>query len=196
VIDDLTALRQAAEERNPEQTQFLLKRIFLQMPFYRAMAVAVEQLHRYVETFEREYPQAKWARQVLVQIASIGTAPGELPADAMREYEKPGAMNYVKALSDLAHATRQSNQLEARVGYLVSAVVNAMMAELVESWYRQRLDEWARVRGNQFNPATGQYSDPEATMIAYRFWTDDNVAQRDTALWLQVVGNIETKMKR
>jgi hypothetical protein len=52
------------------------------------------------------------------------------------------------------------------------------------------------VRGNQFNPATGQYSDPEATMIAYRFWTDDNVAQRDTALWLQVVGNIETKMKR
>ncbi len=194
--DDLEALRKAAQERDPNQAQFLLKRIFLNMPFYRALAVAVERVYRHVETFERDHPDAIWARQALVQIASLGAAPGELPPEAMKDFNSPGAANFVKALFDLAHATRQGSQIEARIGYLVSAVVNAIMAELVASWYGPRLDEWERVRQNRIDPATGQYSHPEANQIAYRFWTDADVARRDTAAWQQVVDRIAQHMNR
>jgi hypothetical protein len=196
VIDDLAALRKAAAERDPNRTQFLLKRLLLNMTFYRGLALAVERAYAFLPTFERYYPQAIWARQVLVQIASLGTAPGDIPAEARQAFTSPGAANYVKVLYDLAHATRQSQQMEARIGYLTSAVVNTIMAELVEAWYGGRLSDWERVRQNQFDPATGQYSDPEATQIAYRFWTDEDTAQRDTAAWLAVADSVEEKMQR
>lgn len=193
----LDALRAAAQARDPEQTQFLLKRIFLAMPFYRALAVAIEQTYRHLEIFERYHPEARWARQSLVQIASLGTAPGKLPDEAMEPtFTTPGTANFIKALFDLAHASRQSNLLEARVGYLVSAVVNAIMAELVALWYEPRLADWERVRQNSYDPATGQYSDPEATQIAYHFWTDAQVTQRDIDAWLEVTDNITKKLER
>lgn len=194
---NLAALREAAKRRSPEQTQFLLRRIFLAMPFYRALAVAVERTYRHLETFERYHPEARWARQSLVQITSLGTAPGKLPDDALEPaFTTPGTANFIKALFDLAHASRQGSQPEARVGYLVSAVVNAIMAELVELWYGSRLADWERVRRNSYDAATGQYSDPEATQIAYRFWTDETVALRDIDAWLEVTDNIEKKLSR
>lgn len=184
--DDLAALRQAAQDRDPNQTQFLLKRLFLSMSFYRALAVAVERAYAYLDTFERQHPQQPWARQVVVQITSLGTAPGDIPDEAKQSYATPGTANFVKALYDLAHACRPNNQMEARIGFLVSAVVNAMMAELVESWYGSRLNDWERVRQNV----------PEANEIAYRFWTDTDVAQRDVAAWLAVADSVEEKIKR
>ena len=44
----------------------------------------------------------------------------------------------MKALSDLAYAL-QPGPLPPRIGYLVSATVNAIMAELVEHYYGQCL---------------------------------------------------------
>jgi hypothetical protein len=193
---DIAGLRKAAEERDPEQIQFLLKRLYLTIGFYMGLAVAVERAYAFVATFECYHPEAFWARQVLVQITSTGTAPGKLPEEAMGEFTSPGAGNFVKALSDLAHAAQQNTQLEARIGYLVSATVNAVMADVVESWYGERLDDWERVRQNTIDPETGQYVDPEATQIPYQFWTDETVAQRDTRAWLTVAEAIETHHKR
>ena len=192
---DIMALRKAASARNLEQTQFLLKKIFLNLEFYRALAVVVERAHTFVQTFEQYYPDERWPRQILVQIASLGTAPGQLPPQAMKDFHAPGAANFLKSLSDMAHAL-QPGPVPPRVGHLVNGVVNAIMAELVEAWYRPRLDDWERVRTNQFDASTGQYTDPEATMIAYQFWTDASTAERDITLWLAAADSIEGKFKR
>ena len=193
---DLAALRQAAQNRDHEQNPFLLKRLFGQLPFYHTLIIPLERAHGYVDTFERYHPDAVWARQVLVHIATVGTIPGELPDEAMREYPTPGSANFVKAVFDLGNAAYQEHQMEARVGYLVSAVVNAIIAELVETWYGSRLEDWARVRQNQLDPATGQYTDPEATQIAYRFWTDTEIARQDVAAWLDVADAVERAHQR
>ena len=155
---DLDALRKAAHDRDHEQIQYLLKRLVMRLPFYHALAIAVERAHAYAPTFERYYPDATWARQVLVYIATVGQTPGELPPEAMREYSSPGSGNFVKAVFDLGNAAHQEHQMEARLGYLVSALVNVVMAELVEAWYADKLADWERARGNQVDPATDRKS--------------------------------------
>jgi hypothetical protein len=185
---DLVALRQAATNRDHEQIQFLLKRLVLRLPFYHALVIAVEQAHGYVGTFERYHPDAVWARQVLVHIATVGTTPGDLPDEAMHDYTTPGSANFVKAVFDLGNAAFQEHPMEARIGFLVSAVVHAIMAELVEVWYGARLADWERVRQNP--------NAPEAAQIALRFWTDEAISQRDTEAWLNVADRIEQHVNR
>ncbi|RMG85498.1 MAG: hypothetical protein D6712_09315 [Chloroflexi bacterium] len=195
VHHDLAALRQAATERNPEQVQFLLKRLFLGMNFYRALAVAVERAFAFVETFERYYPEAVWARQVILQIANLGTVQ-PLPPQAMRDFTAPGAANFMKALADLANSVQQSNQYEARIGYLVSATVNAITAALVATYYQDRIEDWERLRTADIDPLTGHYADPQVTQIAYAFWTDEAVEKLDIDTWLAVADAIERHLQR
>ena len=195
VHHDLAALRQAATERNPEQVQFLLKRLFLGMNFYRALAVAIERAFAFVETFERYYPDAIWARQVILQIANLGTVQ-PLPPQAMRDFTAPGAANFMKALTDLANSVQQSNQYEARIGYLVSATVNAITAALVAAYYDARPDDWERLRTAEIDPLTGQYVDPQVTQIAYAFWTDETTEKLDIEAWLAVADAIERHLQR
>lgn len=193
---DLLALRQAAETRNHEQAQFLLKKLFMELDFFAAVAVAVECAGRFLSTFEKFYPAARWPRQILVQIASLGTAPGQLPPEAAGEFHAPGAANFLKTLSDLAFALHPNTQGPPRIGYLVSAVVNTIMAELSAMWYGGRLDDWERFRTGEIDPTTGLYHDPEVTHIAYAFWTDAAVAQQDTKSWLAVANAVEKQLRR
>ncbi len=180
-------LRQAAEKRDPEQCQFLLKTLFMEMEFYLAVAVVVERAQSFLETFEHYYPDARFARQILMQMVNTGTAPSRLPPQALRDFEYPGAANYMKALSDLAHALQQG-PLPPRIGYLVSATVNAIMAELVEHYYGRRMEHWALVREDP--------ESSEAREIAYAFWTDEEIALLDTDHWLQVAESIEEHQRR
>lgn len=183
----LKRLRQAAENRDPEQCQFLLKSLFMEMEFYLAVAVVVERAQSFLETFEHYYPDAGFARQILMQMVNTGTAPARLPPQALRDFDYPGAANYMKALSDLAHAL-QPGPLPPRIGYLVSATVNAIMAELVEHYYGRRMEHWVLVREDPESPA--------AREIAYAFWTDDEIALLDTDHWLQVAESIEAHQQR
>lgn len=183
----LTQLRQAAEARDPEQCQFLLKTLFMNMDFFFAFAVVVERAQSFLETFEHYYPKAKFARQILLQMVNMGTAPAKLPPEALRDFEYPGCANYMKALADMAHAL-QSGPLPPRIGYLVSATVNAIMAELVEQYYGAHMEQWHFVRENP--------SDPQSQQIAYTFWTDEEVALLDIDHWLQVADSIQEKMER
>ncbi|MCY4020330.1 MAG: hypothetical protein OXG39_13060 [Chloroflexi bacterium] len=183
----LNRLRHAAAKRDPEQCQFLLKTLFMEMEFYLAVAVVVERAQSFLETFEHYYPDAGFARQILMQMVNTGTAPARLPPQAMRDFEYPGAANYMKALSDLAHAL-QPGPLPPRIGYLVSATVNAIMAELVEQYYGRRMEHWGIVRNDP--------ESPQAREIAYAFWTDEEIALLDTDHWLQVAESIEAHQLR
>ena len=156
----LCQLRDAAEARNPERCQFLLKSLFMDMEFYSALAVVIERAQSFLETFERYYPDGQFARQILTQMVNTGTAPSRLPPEAQRDFKYPGGANYMKALSDLAHAL-QPGPLPPRIGYLVEAAVNAIMAELVEQYYGRRMEAWQILRANP--------EAPEAREIALRF---------------------------
>lgn len=180
-------LRNAAEARDPERCQFLLKTLFMELDFYLALAVVIERARAFLETFETYYPGGVFARQILMQMVNTGTAPSRLPPEALRDFEYPGAANFMKALADLARAL-QPGPLPPRIGYLVSATVNAIMAELVEHYYGPRPQAWAQVRAA---PA-----DTAASEIAYAFWTDEDVALLDTDHWLQVADSIEQHLQR
>ena len=185
--DKLENLRQAAEARDVEQCQFLLKALFVEMEFFLAVAVAVERAQSFLEAFERGRPQAGFARQILMQMVNTGTAPARLLPESQHGFDLPGAANYIKTLADLAHAL-QPGPLPPRIGWLVSATVNAIMAELAEHYYGRRLEDWAFLRENPAHP--------KARQIAYAFWTDEDVALLDTDHWHQVADSIETKLAR
>ncbi len=185
--DALEKLRQAAEARDPERCQFLLKTLFMDLDFYLALAVVIERARTFLETFETYYPDGVFARRILMQMVNTGAAPARLPPEALRDFEYPGAANFMKALSDLAHAL-QPGPLPPRIGYLVSATVNAIMAELVEHYYGPRPGAWATVRAAPEAPA--------ASAIAYAFWTDEDIALLDSDAWLQVADSIERHLQR
>ena len=183
----LDQLRAAAEARDPERCQFLLKTLYMELDFYLALAVAIERAQAFLETFERYYPAGAFARQILMQMVNTGTAPARLPPEAQRDFAFPGGANYMKALSDLAHALQQG-PLPPRIGYLVSATVNAIMAELVEHYYGSRLEAWAIVREAP--------ESPQAQRIAYAFWTDEDIALLDSDHWLEAADSIERHLRR
>ena len=186
-LESLDQLREAAEARDPERCQFLLKSLFMGMEFYLALAVVIERARAFLPAFEHYYPDGRFARQILMQMVNTGAAPSSLPPEALRDFEYPGAANFMKALADLAHALQQG-PLPPRIGYLVSATVNAIMAELVEHYYGGHMDHWQIVRENP--------ESPRAREIAYQFWTDEDVALLDTDHWLQVADSIEAHLRR
>ena len=159
----------------------------MDMEFYLALAVVIERAQSFLETFEHYYPEGKFARQILTQMVNTGTAPSRLPPEALRDFEYPGGANFMKALSDLAHAL-QPGPLPPRIGYLVEATVNAIMAELVEHYYGRRMEAWQFQRANP--------EAPRAREIAYAFWIDDEIALLDTDHWLSLADSVEAQLRR
>ncbi len=187
---DLADLRAAAHERNPEQCQFLTKRLLGQLSLYVALSVALEQVWRFVDIFESYYPDEGWVRRMLVSIASYGMAPDDQVAEAAlsQSFTEPGCANFLKAVYDVVQAMQQKHTPEARVSFMTSAIVNAIMAELVEAWYGERPEAWAHQREHP--------GDPEALELAYLFWIDDDTAALDTTCWLEVADRLEKALTR
>ena len=185
--EQLDELRAAAEKREPERCQFLLKSLFMELDFYLALAVVIERAQCFLDTFELYCPDGQFARQILMRMVNTGSAPSRLPPEASREFAFPGGANYMRGLADLAHALKQG-PLPPRIGYLVSATVNVIMAELVEQYYGRRPEAWACVR---------QPDDKsQAQRIAYEFWTDEEVALLDSDHWLEVADSVERHLRR
>lgn len=183
----LSQLRDAAEARDPERCQFLLKTLFMDLEFYLALSVVIERAQSFLETFELYYPEGQFARQILTQMVNTGTAPSRLPPEAQRDFEYPGGAIFMKALSDLAHAL-QPGPLPPRIGCLVEATVSAIMAELVEQYYGRRMETWRFLRENP--------EAPQAREIAYAFWTDEEVALLDIDHWLSLADSVEAQLRR
>lgn len=195
---DLTDLRAAAQGRNQEQLQYMLKRLLGSMDYYVALTVPLERIWQWLDIFESYYPDEDWLRKLVLAINSYGIRPDDTVAEMalQQNFSEPGAANYIKAVYDLTQSMQDKHTGEARISYMTSSVVNCIMAELAEAWYGERTDDWRRVRANQFDPATGTYSDPDAAQIAYEFWTNVETAALDTTSWLEIANAIEKKLTR
>ncbi len=184
---DLNALRQAVQAREADQSQFMLKRLFQELEFVRALGIAAEQVHQYLPTFERDHPDEVWPRRMLNQIVMTATAPDRVIIEqALQHFDTPGTANFIKALFDLFQATQKEHASEARLGFLVSATVNAMTAELVELYFGDKPTAWADYRSQSEG----------AQQIALDFWTNADVAARDRERWLQTVDAVEQQLKQ
>jgi hypothetical protein len=195
---DLHELRRNVQERNSEQSQFYLKRLLMAVNYFYAVAIITEELQRFLPKFEEAYPDEVWVRRLLLAVVSFGNKPEEgVPEMALRQdFPAPGAMNFLKAVYDLTQAMNDKHGNESRVGFMTSALVNVLMADVVQAWYGKRTKAWERVRANKLDPATGQYSDPVATEIAYQFWTDEATISNERELWLALADRIENALKR
>lgn len=195
---DLHELRRFVQERNPEQTQFYLKRLLMAVEYFYAIAIISESLHAYLPIFERDYPEEEWVRRLLLMIVSFGHQPEDSVAEMalQQDFPAPGALNFLKAVYDLTQAMNDKHGNESRVGYMTSALVNSVMAQLVVAWYGGRARAWARVRANRIDPETNTYTDPVATEIAYQFWTDDATITRERDLWFALAERIENALLR
>ncbi len=183
----LDQLRHAARGRDADELQFALKQLFGRLDFVEALGIAAEQTYQYVDTFEGYHPEEVWPRRMLLMIVNTATAPErQIIEEAFKHFETPGSANFIKAMYDLYQGTQETNQREARLGYLVSAVVNAITADLVERYFGERQDQWQayREQGEDFQ------------QIALDFWTHDDVAQRDTNRWLGVADAIQARLNR
>lgn len=190
---DLTDLRAAAESRDHQQAQYLLKRLLQSLRYYAALAVVAERIYGFVDIFESYYPDEVWVRHLLVALASFGTAPDEGVAEMalQQAFDAPGCGNYIKAVYDLTQATQDKHTPEARVGFMASAIVNANMAEVVEAWYGERPGIWQQMRQAQASADTEMQA-----QLGAAFWLAEETAALDTACWLEVADKIEKALKR
>ncbi len=195
---DLQELRKASVERNQQQLQFLLKRLLQRMEYYIALSVPLERIRQFLPNFEQAYPDETWVRQLLLMINNYGKAPENDIAEMalQHDFTAPGVGNFLKAVYDLTQAMQDKHTPEARIGFMTSAVVNAIMADLAHAWYSERDKAWQRVRDNQYDPINEAYSDEQATRIAYIFWTHPDTVALDKQRWLEVADSIEYKLSR
>lgn len=195
---DLKDLRAAAAARDHEQLQFLLKRLLLSMDYYAALAIVAERLWAWLDIFESYYPEEAWVRRLLLSIANYGSTPDDSIAEAAlgQPFSEPGAGNYIKAIYDLTQAMQPRHGGEVRVGFMTSAVVNGITAEVAEAWYGEHEDAWQRVRANQIDPISGAWSDPQAQQIALAFWLDEQTVALEVACWREVAEAIEAALRR
>lgn len=186
---DLVELRQAAEQREQEKLQFLLKRLLQSLDYYLALAVPLERIQAFLPIFEGYYPEETWVRKLLLMITNYGKAPdNDISSLALEQrFGVAGMGNFLKAVYDLNQAMQDSNTPEVRVGFMASAVVNSIMADLAEGWYGKHPKAWERVKAGQ---------EPHASTIALTFWTDAQTVAADTAAWLAVADSLEAKFSR
>lgn len=95
----------------------------------------------------------------------------------------------------MCRAMQKDREPLERQQYLVSAIANTFLAELSELFYSQHLDLYERVRNNTLDPATGEYSDPDAAQIPIQLWMDKRVEARDITLWLRLADDLEKKLE-
>jgi hypothetical protein len=196
---DLDDLQLAIARRDQQGIQYLLKRLLAEVEYYPALAIVAERLYGWLDIFESYTDDSYgWVRAALVQIANYGAAPDQeaLSLALGRPPTAPGLGNYLKALHDLGQAMQPRHTPAARVGFLVSALVNATMAELAESWYGERPDAWQAVRALSFDSVTGEPNDPQAAQLAYSFWMDSSTANLERRCWSEIAQAVEKALLR
>jgi len=191
---DLEALRAAAHIRDWGELQAALTRLLLQLDFYAGLEMAVQRVHAHLPVFERAHPEAVWARQLLVSLVAYGVAPHELPPEASQPHASPGAANFILAVFDLCRAVERRTPPDNRIRFVVSAVANAILADLAAFWYSAHPHLWERQQaaGDQLDPDTGL---TVRQQIYTQFWLDEAVAARDTAAWLAVAARVAEKLR-
>lgn len=195
---DLQALQEAVATRDHEKIQFQVKRLLQRMDYYVALSVPLERLQAFLPTFEASYPEEEWVRTLLLMVTNYGKAPQNDIAEMalQHSFTAPGIGNYLKAVYDLTQAMQDTHTPEARVGYMTSATVNVVMAELAAAWYGERPKAWEKVREEQYQPETQAVAESQTARIAYIFWTHPDTVALDKQLWTNISDGIEQKLSR
>lgn len=182
---DLASLRQAARGREWTALQDTLKRLLARLEPIPALEIPAVRIDAYLPRFEAYYPEAKWVRELFMSVAAYASAPNELPDYAVNQFPQPGCGNFVSAVLDLARAVQTKYTVFERYSFITNATANAILADLMDFYYRQHPDEWALLtdQPDAVDEATGL---PLRQVLYMRFWLDADVAQRDTATWLAV----------
>jgi hypothetical protein len=191
---DLDALRAAAHNREWTPAQDTLKRLLTRLDPLIALTVPAEAVRAFLPRFEAYYPEATWVRDLALTVVSYASAPNDLPEIALRQFPSPGCGNYVSAVFDLARAVQPKSSDFERYSFMTNAAANALLADLMDFYYRDHLDEWTQLteHGAEIDPATGQ---PVSTLLYGRFWLDAGVAARDTALWLGLADTVAARLE-
>lgn len=195
----LETLRMAAIDRQWNTSQDATARLLGELNLFQALEIVIEQLNRHLPTFQRYHPDdanpsGKFVRELMISVVAFGFAPDKLPDYLPTDYPTPGSGQFVNAVLEMCRGMQKDRTPLERSELLASAIANAILARLTESWYGNHPDEYQRVRNNQIDPATGLYTDEDAAKIPLMLWADEGVARRDTALWLQVANALERRL--
>lgn len=192
--DDLAVLRAAAVQREWTRLQDTLKRLLTQLDPLEALEIPALRVQGFLPRFEAYYPEAGWVRELLLMMMSYGTAPRELPpAHVVNQFPSPGCGNYVAAVLDLARAVQEGVSPYERYSFITNATANAVLAELMDLYYRERESDWQRLNDSpeEIDPDTGLTL--RQTLYG-AFWLDEAVAECDTALWLEIADALAAKI--
>ena len=191
---DLDTLRQAAKEREWSALQVTLAKLLNMLPPFAALQAVIGGLIEALPVVESAYPaddpRRAIPRQLLTGIVSYGFAPDRLPEDLVGDYDAPGGAQYMHAVLEIARASQRDRSHEERLAFLVSAAANTIIAQMGAVFYGKKPELFARVRDNQVDVETGEYSDPDAAKIPIMLWMDEEVAALDTAQWLALADRV------
>jgi hypothetical protein len=184
---DLDALRIAARQREWTRLQDTLKRLLAQLDPLLALTIPAERAREFLPVFEGHYPDARWVRELLLTVISYASAPRELPEHAVNQFPAPGCGNFVLGVFDLARAVQMEHTVFERFSFITNATGSLILADLQHTYFTAHPEDFARL------------VDPDATVeavaqIRYRFWLDDDVAARDTSLWLAIAAEVEKRL--
>ncbi len=193
-IEQSETLRAAAHAREWTALQATLVDVLKLLGTYPALEVVVNRLYEYLPTFQRHHPDDTVLKQLLVAVVSFGFAPDQLPDHIVASYSTPGNGQYANAILEMCRAMQRERDPQERFVLLTSAVANSIIAEMAEYWYTRNPEAYARVRANRFDPATGEFTDPEAARIPLLMWMDEGVAALDTGAWSAIADAVEKKL--
>lgn len=190
---DVETLRTAARQREWNTLQDTLKRLLALLEPLAGVEIAATRIHSHLPRFEHYYPEAGWVRELLLTVVSYASAPDELPGHAVNQFPQPGCGNFVNAVLDLARTVQAGVSPFERYSFITNAVANAVLAELMDFYYSQHPDEWSKLTeaGDAINPETGLLVRQELYM---KFWTDEEVARRDSAAWFEIADVVAGKL--
>jgi hypothetical protein len=194
IEQDLAALREAARGREWNRLQDTLKRLLANFEPLQALEIAAVRVVDFLPTFEHYYPEATWARELLLTVVNYASAPNELPENSVSQFPSPGCGNFVVAVLDLARTAQPKYTVFERYSHVTNAIANIILADLSQFYYSQHPDAWERLTAypDEIDPATGLSFRQQVPM---QFWLDTMVAARDTAAWLTIADEVEEKLK-
>lgn len=186
---DLNLLRTAADQRAWTTLQDTLKRLLATLDPLIALQVGATRLQAFLPTFETYYPEAGWVKELMLTVVSYASAPSELPESAVNAFPSPGCGNFVKGVLDLARAVQDEYTVFERYSHITNVVANSILAELQHLHFEKRTAEFSFIIDLDGDPQ-------KKAKIQQKFWIDESVAERDTALWHKVADDVETRIKQ
>jgi hypothetical protein len=142
VVNSLSALRSAAQSRDWESCKAAAEALGVLLPSRHLIAIAAAELRRRVPGFLRVEPGQEWPERILTTIES-----GEVPKATMlptQDYKGPGANSFYVAMEMLMESVYSRDDQAASARSAVSAIAEAIMAGMAESWGTRNRERWNR----------------------------------------------------